>query len=422
MFFFFFFFFSCVLSGASPASSLPVPRPFAWSISAKQRQDLDTRLANAVFPRFHRVADRNDTSGGMSISFMRDLVEQWRKHDFDALERKLSDRAFTVDVDSDTTLYFRHLKAHPSSQQLNQTVLLLHGWPGSVLEFDKAAARLTGYNVVIPSLPGFGLSSHGFGMNLAVIASKLQKLMRILGYDSYVVQGGDLGAMAAIPLCESDVSCKGIHVNFLPLGPPFRKGLSGLLHCIKSYLFPSWCEEPDLVMRSLVPFRFLWWYFGYLHEHSTRPLTLSYSLADSPLGLAAWMAEKFLSWKQLPISMSDIVDSVSLYWFTRSGGSHQIYFEEFGDIAAYLDRSSSVYITKPFAYTSTQDLARVPRDWLSFYAADVHAYERQDTVGHFYALEDPVGFVIDLTHFVTDVYDAPDTQQLAPMDDNHGEL
>ena len=261
---------------------------------------------------------------------------------------------------------------------------------------------------MIPSLPGFGMSSHGFGYNIEVIGRKLQRLMKLLNISKYVVQGGDFGAMIAFPLCEMDNSCIGQHVNFAPFGAPFQRGISGFVSAVGAYLFPTWwSDETDLVAKSINPLKSLWWEFGYYHIQSTRPLTLSYSLSDSPVGLAAWIAEKFLSWSRRPIPDADILDSLSLYWFSRSSGSIQLYFESFSNIGSYLAAGAArESYSKPTGYSSAEDLIQLPKVWLQYYFEKIVYYRRIDGVGHFLALEAPALYVDEVNAFVRALEDS----------------
>jgi epoxide hydrolase len=378
------------------------PTPFTWEIPRHLILDFDKRVDGALFPRFKSLSDRNATTGGISIGYMRELVTNWRQHDLARLMRRVSRDSFIVDIDG-TAIHFKHMKDDSAAASKKPALLLLHGWPGSILEFERVAQVLRkDHEIVIPSLPGFGLSAHGFGLDIEAIAAIFQKLMQRLSIVRYVVQGGDFGAMISLPLCEQDSACLGRHVNFVPMGAPLQRGLSGLFSVIGAYLFPTWwSDEPDLTQKSINPLKILWWDFGYYHVHSTRPLTLSYGLSDSPLALAAWITEKFLSWSRSPIAQKDILDSLSLYWFARTSGSIQIYFESFSDIAGYLGKGASrEMFQKPTGYTSAEDLIQLPKVWLSYYFENIIHYKRVNGVGHFLALEAPALFVDEVNDYI----------------------
>jgi epoxide hydrolase len=219
-------------------------------------------------------------------------------------------------------------------------LLLVHGWPGSVVEFlhligpltDPAAHGHPGapaFHLVIPSLPGFAFSTPlaGPGWGSRRTASAFAELMRRLGYERYGAQGGDIGAFIAPDLGRVDAEhVIGVHVNaatigFIPLG-----------------------EIPETDLATFSPVEkdragriadFMSERYGYFQVQATRPQTLSYALTDSPAGQLAWIVEKFKEWTnsahELPedaVARDDILANVSLYWFTRAAGSAANFYYE----------------------------------------------------------------------------------------------
>ena len=127
---------------ASAALAAPSPKSFQWEIPQKHIVDFNRRLDEAIFPRFKSFSDRNATMGGVNIGYMRDLVKKWRKHDIDRLVQVVSRDSYTVDVDSETTIHFKHIRDESAIAARKPALLLLHGWPGSFLEFESAAKVL----------------------------------------------------------------------------------------------------------------------------------------------------------------------------------------------------------------------------------------------------------------------------------------
>lgn len=181
----------------------PSVKPFQWSPKDSDQFELTSRLVKARFP----VAIGSDKSWqyGLSISRGRELQHAWLNSNFSMLARKCSQDAFQATVDG-TAIHFV-LKRAKNKSKRQPALLLLHGWPGSFLEFLPAAEILSRkYDVVIPSLPGFGMSFvlSQTSPNLGSMAKSLIKLMELLEFGSYVVQGGDLGAPLATKICDGD--------------------------------------------------------------------------------------------------------------------------------------------------------------------------------------------------------------------------
>jgi len=275
---------------------------------------------------------------GVPADYLRGLAEYWQKNfDWRAAEMRLNAYPqYTTQIDGQK-IHFLHVKSpEPDATPL----LLLHGWPGSFVEFvhvigplsdprGHGAADAPAFDLVIPSLPGFGFSGPvtepGWGPRR--MASALAELMRRLGYERYGAQGGDYGAFVAPDLGRVDPEhVIGIHVNaatmgFIPFGDVSEED--------QATFTPA--EQERLRRRQ----NYLSEGNGYFQIQSTRPQTLSYALTDSPAGQLAWIVEKFKEWTNsghaLPedaIGRDDILTNVSLYWFTGTAGSSaNVYYE-----------------------------------------------------------------------------------------------
>ena len=272
-------------------------KPFTLHVAEEALVDLRQRLART------RLADEPPLeawSTGTSLSYLAELIEYWgRAFDWRAQEAKLNAfPQYKVRIRG-IDLHFIHQPGGP------MPLLLMHGWPGSVWEFNRLLPLLAErFTVVAPSLPGFTLSFTPGQARFGVeeMADLFAELMSELGYQRFGAQGGDWGAFIAARLGHAHAQrLTGVHLNYLPvrrdrLPGDEREWARQLAH---------WTAEES----------------GYIAIQGTRPQTLAYGLTDSPAGLAAWIAEKFRAWSEVPISRDDLLTNISLYWFSGAIGS-----------------------------------------------------------------------------------------------------
>lgn len=371
------------LTTSTPAPSTLV-RPFTVAISDSEIDDLKQRLARTRWPSQETVPD---WSQGVRLENAKALITYWeREYDWRRFESELNRfPQFLSEIDGLDT-YFIHVRSkNPNAMPL----ILTHGWPGSIVEFLKLIGPLTdpaafggrvedSFDVVIPSLPGFGFSQKPTedGWDVRRIAIAWVELMRRLGYQKWAAQGGDWGAVVTSAL-----------------GAMRPTGLLGI-HLNTQYAFPA--QIPDtLSPEERYAVDTLALYTGELggsnHLHSTKPETVGIALADSPAGQAAWIYEKFQSktdndgLAEDALSTDDMLDAISLYWFTNSAASSgRIYWE---------NRSGSMAgpkLTLPVAVTVfPRDIPRLPRNWIEDTYANLIHYGEADKGGHFAALEQP---------------------------------
>jgi len=341
---------------------------------------------------------------GVPADYLRGLAEYWQKNfDWRAAEVRLNDYPqYTTQIDGQK-IHFLHVKSpEPDATPL----LLLHGWPGSFVEFlhvigplsdprGHGAADAPAFDLVIPSLPGFGFSGPvtepGWGPRR--MASALAELMRRLGYERYGAQGGDYGAFVAPDLGRVDPEhVIGIHVNaatmgFIPFGDVSEED--------QATFTPA--EQERLRRRQ----NYLSEGNGYFQIQSTRPQTLSYALTDSPAGQLAWIVEKFKEWTnsghELPedaIPGDEILTNVSLYWFTGTAGSSaNVYYEAMhsGDWPVPSGVPTGVAaFAEDIAIRRYAEQANNIVHWSDFEAG-----------GHFAALETPSLLIQDVRDFFT---------------------
>jgi pimeloyl-ACP methyl ester carboxylesterase len=372
---------------------------FRIGIAQADLDDLAERLGRTRWPSSLPGAP---WERGVPAGYLRELAAYWRE-DFDwrAQEARLNSYPqYTTEIDGQK-IHFMHVKSpEPGATPL----LLIHGWPGSVVEFLHVIGPLTdprghggdparAFDLVIPSLPGFAFSGPvtepGWGSRR--IASAFAELMRRLGYQRYGAQGGDFGAFVAPDLGRVDPEdVIGVHVNaatvgFIPFGDIAEDELASFSAVEK--------QRAQRLQNFLAQGN------GYFQIQATRPQTLSYALADSPAGQLAWIVEKFKEWTNSAherpedaISRDDILTDVSIYWFTGTAGSAaNIYYESMhsADWPARSEVPTGVAVfAEDVAIRRYAQQANNIVHWSDF-----------DTGGHFAALETPGLLVQDIHAF-----------------------
>ncbi|OPG06972.1 epoxide hydrolase [Streptomyces sp. GKU 895] len=371
------------MTSPTPLTS-PLVRPFTVSIPQSEIDDAKQRLARTRWPDPETV---DDWSQGVRLENARALIQHWEDgYDWRRLQSELNRfPQFLTEIDG-LDIHFIHVRSkNPHAMPL----ILTHGWPGSILDFLKLIGPLTdpvsfggdaadAFDVVVPSLPGFGFSQKPTqtGWTVSRIASAWAELMRRLGYTTWAAQGGDWGAVVTTALAAMQ-----------------PEGLVGV-HLNTQYAFPA--RIPDTLtpeQRDAVDTLAL--YTGELggsnHLQGTKPETVGFALADSPVGQAAWIYEKFQSktdnhgLAEDALAIDDILDAISLYWFTNSAASSgRIYWENRTLTFA------GPKVALPVAVTVfPKDIPRVPRSWIEDTYTNLIHYAEADKGGHFAALEQP---------------------------------
>jgi len=371
------------MTATTPASSVQI-RPFTVAIADSEIEDLKQRLARTRWPNPETVPD---WSQGVRLENAKSLIDYWeREYDWRRFESELNRFPQFLTAIDGLDIHFIHVK---SKNQNAMPLILTHGWPGSIVEFLKLIGPLTdpvsfgrdaadSFDVVVPSLPGFGFSGKptGTGWGVPRIASAWVELMKRLGYKSWAAQGGDWGAVVTTALGERR-----------------PEGLLGI-HLNTQYAFPA--QIPDALSseeRDAVDSLAL--YTGELggsnHLQGTKPETVGFGLADSPAGQAAWIYDKFQSktdnhgLAEDALSTDDMLDAISLYWYTNSAASSaRIYWEN--KAASF----AGPKLTLPVAVTVfPRDIPRLPRSWIEDTYSNLIHYHEADKGGHFAAFEQP---------------------------------
>ncbi len=372
-------------------------RDFPIRISDEEIADLHRRLDNV---RWGDELNDADWSYGADMHWIKRLCDYWRT-DFDwrAQEAQLQRfEHFIADTAGGQEIHFIH---HRSRCENARPLVITHGWPGSVFEFMKIIEPLAdpaahggrtedAFHVVCPSLPGFGFSPPPTepGMDPRRAAACQVELMKQLGYSRYIAQGGDWGALISTEMGRQDPeNCAGVHLNMLVAMPPADGDpMAGL------------SDEEKLNMQTSEQFSKEG--MGYFHIQSTKPQTLSYALNDSPVGLAAWIAEKFRAWSDCDgdvekvYTLDELLANISLYWFTRTAGSSaRMYYE-----TMHNEQSTARVEVPTGAVLFPRELMKAPRKWAEAAYNIVH-WSVMSKGGHFAAMEQPELLVGDIRSF-----------------------
>ena len=278
---------------AQPAGNPPIV-PFTINVPDAALRDLKRRLAEARFPD---ELEGVGWSYGANLAYMKQLVAYWRDtFDWRQQERRLNRfEQFKTNIDG-LDIHFIHRRSKlPNAMPL----VITHGWPGSFVEFANTIEPLTdpvghgggpedAFDVVIPSVPGYGFSDKPRqpGYNAARMAGIFVKLMARLGYTRYGAQGGDIGAGISTQMAIQDgPHMAGLHLNLCTAGPP--PGVSDPTAGVPAAELAKMRERQEFFSDEER---------GYSHIQGTKPQTVGFALNDSPVGLAAWIVEKFRTW------------------------------------------------------------------------------------------------------------------------------
>ncbi|SHN44287.1 epoxide hydrolase family protein [Cryptosporangium aurantiacum] len=356
--------------------------PFRIDVPQSELDDLAQRLRNLRWPT--QVPDVG-WSRGVPTAWVAELVEQWTtSYDWRAIERRLNEHPqFTTEIDGQR-IHFLHIRS-PHEDAL--PLILLHGWPGSVVEFLDVIEPLINsdepFHLVIPSHPNFGFTgAAGVGWDARRIATAYAELMARLGYERYGVQGGDFGAIIGPDLGRvAPERVVGVHVNAATVGfIPFDET-------------PTDVSESEAVRLQRLQ-QFMADGNGYFQVQATRPHTLGFALADSPVGQLAWIGEKFHDWAHPAgsIAATHVLDHATLYWLTNTGASSaQMYYESM---------HSKDWPTPSTVPTGVANFAEdiAIRRYAEPLNTIVH-WEEYEEGGHFAALEVPEVFVAEVRAF-----------------------
>ncbi|MEZ5569194.1 MAG: epoxide hydrolase [Halioglobus sp.] len=366
--------------------------PYKVAIPDAELQDLKRRLENVRWP------DRETCRGwdqGMPLDYARQLASYWASdYSWRKFESKLNSWPQFITTIDDIDIHFIHVRS-PREDAL--PIIISHGWPGSAVEFHKVIDELAdpaeyggdpadAFHVVVPCLPGYGFSGKPTtaGTSVEKIGRMWGELMRRLGYDRYVAQGGDWGSMITMSMGITETQhCAGIHVN-MPVVAPDPDTMNDLTDREQAALVDmgAYGEKGS----------------GYSKQQSSYPQTLGYGLADSPVGQMAWIVEKFYNWTDCErdgskhpenaLSRDELLDNVMFYWLNNAGASSaRLYWESFNN------PSMEPIHTPAGCSIFPREIFRSSKRWAEKRFTNLMYWNELDRGGHFAAFEQPALFI-----------------------------
>ncbi len=376
---------------STPSSDAAAIVPFVIDIPQAELDELHQRLEHTRWPEQETVAD---LSQGAQLAQVKKLAAYWRsEYDWRQVEARLNHYPqFKTEIDG-LGIHFLHIRS-PHEHAL--PMVMTHGWPGSIVEFLDVIDPLVdptqhggtadqAFHLVIPSIPGFGFSDKpdAKGWNRNRIGKAWDTLMKRLGYQRYVAQGGDWGSVVTTEMGRLQLDgLAAIHVNL-----PFVAQLP----------FP---DNPTAEEQIAIDQCVLFAEDGsfYHHLQTTRPQTIGYALADSPVGQAAWIYEKLGAWSdnqdgpEQVFSYDQMLNNIMFYWLTNSGASSARMYAEhpglnFGAVPVDIPVAVSVF---------PREIYTPPRSWAERTYSQMIYWNRPEKGGHFAAFEQPATFVNEL--------------------------
>jgi pimeloyl-ACP methyl ester carboxylesterase len=396
-------------SEALAATDANAIRPFHVKVPKADLADLRRRIKATKWPEKETVAG---ASQGVQYETIKKLAHYWAtEHDWRKVEARLNALPqFMTEIDG-LDIHFIHVR---SKHEDALPVIVTHGWPGSIIEQLKIIDPLTNptahggsvsdaFHVVIPSLPGYGFSGKPTapGWTPVTIARAWATLMQRLGYTRYVAQGGDWGnAVSEVMALQEPPGLLGIHTNMAATVPANISTALAFHEAAPAGLTPeernAWDQLVDFYGKGL----------GYALEMSNRPQTL-YGIADSPVGLAAWMIDhdirsyeliaRVFDGKTEGLTRDDILDNITLYWLTNTAiSSARLYWDttQVSNGAGFFDVRG---VKIPVAVSVFPDeIYAAPQSWAERAYRNLIHFHRLDKGGHFAAWEQPSAFTAEL--------------------------
>lgn len=359
-------------------------RPFKIAVAQSDLDELNRRLDATRWPDAETVPD---ASQGAQLAKVKALVDHWRhSYDWRRVEARINSYPQFVTRIDGVDIHFLHIK---SKRKNALPLIMTHGWPGSIVELLDVIGPLTdptayggkaddAFDLVLPSLPGYGFSGKPAepGWGRARVARAWDTLMKRLGYTRYVAQGGDWGAVVTQEMGhQAPAGLLAIHINMpavVPRTPPTK-----------------FSADEQAAMDSLNAF------FGkgagYAQIQASRPQTIGYALADSPVGQAAWIYEKLAAWSdsngqpEKVLGYDRMLDDIMMYWLTNTGTSSARFYWENSDLAFFV-----VGIDIPVGVTVfPKEIYQAPRSWSEQAYPKLMYWNKVARGGHFAAFEQP---------------------------------
>ncbi|MDC1194676.1 epoxide hydrolase [Pseudomonadota bacterium] len=374
---------------------------FLCKIDSKVIDDLNKQISNN---RVLNWAPDYNNHAGISFENLSYILDYWKnKFSWTKEEEKLNKfNQFLFEYDNVKT-HFLHIK---SNQKNSIPLLLIHGWPGSIFEFNDLIPLLTSsdknslkdyqaFDLIIPSLPnvGFSFSPQQKPLDLAEISSHFIMLMKTLGYKKYFIQGGDLGSfVASIMAVNVPNEVMGIHLNLLPLPRGLNKKPDNTEE-------ESYYEKVKYFMKHEA---------GYQQIQGTKPFTLAHALNASPVALCAYISEKFYAWTDndgnlfTKINIDAMLANITLYWISGCIGASfwPYYIRHKSDWP--IDINNPIMV--PMGYSEfPKEIFSPPISLASQFYKNITLWKKHSSGGHFAAMEKPKDLALDINKFVKDV-------------------
>ncbi|XP_076335451.1 epoxide hydrolase 1-like [Tachypleus tridentatus] len=402
-------------------------RPFVISVENKTLEDLNRRLDNAHLPE---SLDNVQFQYGFNSNYLEKVITYWRNtYDWRQEEKKLNEfDQFLTQVEG-IDIHFLHVKPTVTNPKIKIfPLMLIHGWPGSFVEFYKLIPLLTTstddrdfvFEVICPSIPGYSFSEapHQPGFSMVDAGRVFVKLMKRLGFNKFYLQGGDWGsAVSTVISLLYPENVLGVHLNFIP----FQRSFKSILKQLIGSFFPSLVADTPAQQKHIFSMFMEKLYFllketGYFHIQSTKPDTVGVGLSDSPAGLAAYILEKFSTWTDRKytnlsdggltekFTLDELLTNVMVYWITNSiTSSMRFYKEAFSEriLNCHFDRLPVKVPTGIALFPN--EITMLPRNIAKDQYRNIIHYSEMPQGGHFAALEEPQLLADDIWAFVEKV-------------------
>lgn len=388
-----------------PNTSTIQAKPYKIHVSDDELSDFKQLLKLARLAPLTFENNQSDPNKfGVTHEWMSSTKKHWETN-YDWRKREDYLNSFpnfkAIVEDNETSSAFDiHFAALFSQKRDVLPIVFLHGWPGSHLEFlgimdvfrKKYKAEELPYHIVAPSLPGWTLSS-GPPVDRNFITEDIARVINnlmvgLFGDTGYIAQGGDIGSYVC-RVIQTYPICKGIHLNFCMMNKPDSVPDSELDEVEKQGVQ----NATDFGLYA----------FAYGVQQGTRPATIGFALDASPISLLAWMGEKFLTWTDQTPPLDDILDSITLYWFTQSYSRCIYTYRQFHGSSAgnySIHANEKYYCKKPLGYSYfPKEVAPIPKAWVAT-TGNLVFHKQHSVGGHFAAMELPTEMVEDLEIFL----------------------
>ncbi|CAH1801222.1 unnamed protein product [Owenia fusiformis] len=415
--------------GATPKDDSKEIIKFEIRVNATEIDELRRRLKNTRY--FEVLEDVKSFQYGFHVTYMKQVVKywtesylpHWAKH-----EAHLNKFPHFKTMIGGIMVHYIHIKPKLKTGQTSVPLVLIHGWPGSVYEFYRAIDLFTDqrsdtvFEIICPSIPGFGWSEapHRAGFDPVATARVFLRLMDRLKLNRFYVQGGDWGySVAKYMALLQPTKILGLHMSWVVYQFPSSPTLGGIVRQLMAEVFPGLFVKPEdywKVVNTAEKLKFLVQESGYFHLHATKPDTAGFGLTDSPVGLAAYILEKFSTWTnkdyrnapdgnlEKDFSLDDLLTNVMIYWTTNTITSSMRYYKEFFEREENEKFNAKVKsVPTGLACYPNEIGGCAPKEFTDLIYLNTIHYSDAPKGGRFAAFEVPDYFVKDIETFVNKV-------------------